>query len=54
MRVATCPGCGKQLKAATDEELIEQGKQHAKEAHADQNLSDEQIRAIVAQGAKDE
>ena len=54
MRVAACPGCGKQLKGATDDELVEQGIQHAKEAHADQNLSDEQIRALVAQGAKDE
>ena len=54
MRVATCPACGKQFKAATDDELVQQGIQHAKEAHADQNLNDDQVKQIVAQGAHDE
>ena len=53
MRVATCPGCGKQLTADTDEELVQQGIQHAKEAHPEQNLSEEQVKQIVAQSAKD-
>ena len=54
MRVATCPGCGKEFKAATDEELVQEGIQHAKDAHPDQNLSDDQVKQIVAQSARDE
>jgi predicted small metal-binding protein len=54
MRVATCPGCGKQFKAETDDELVQQGIQHAKEAHGDQGLSDDQVKQIVAQSAHDE
>jgi predicted small metal-binding protein len=54
MRVATCPGCGKQIKAENDEELLKQGRQHAQEAHADQNLTDDQIKAIIAQSVHDE
>jgi predicted small metal-binding protein len=54
MRVATCPACGKQFKGNSDEELLAQGIQHAKEAHAEQNLNDEQVKQIVAQSAHDE
>jgi predicted small metal-binding protein len=54
MRVATCPGCGKQFEGANDDELFEKGKQHAQEAHPDQNLTDDQVRAIVAQSAHDQ
>ncbi len=53
MRVATCPACGKQFTGSNDEELLAQGIQHAKEAHADQNLSDDQVKQIVAQSAHD-
>jgi len=54
MRVATCPGCGKKIEAANDDELFKQGRQHADQDHADQNLTDDQVKAIIAQSVHDE
>jgi predicted small metal-binding protein len=53
MRAVDCPACGKHFEAATDDALVQLGVQHAKEVHADQNLTEDQVRAIVQQGAKD-
>lgn len=46
MRVAECPICHEQLEAATDEELFAKGRAHADTKHADQKITDEQIRAV--------
>jgi predicted small metal-binding protein len=54
MRVATCPACGKQIKAENDEQLLQQGRQHAAQDHPDQALSDDQLKAIIAQTVHDE
>ncbi|HEX8981867.1 MAG TPA: hypothetical protein VF792_03785 [Ktedonobacterales bacterium] len=48
MRVAECPLCHEQLEAANDEELFAKGRAHADAKHADQSISDEQIRAVPA------
>ncbi len=52
MRTLDCP-CGLTLTAADDEALYTLGRQHADEHHADQNIPDEFIRAIVRDNAKD-
>jgi hypothetical protein len=53
MRVCTCPGCGKQIEAADDDALFAAGRAHADAEHADQGMSDDQIRQIIADGARD-
>ena len=49
MRTAQCPLCQEQLEAENDDELFAKGRAHADAKHADQNISDEQIRAVPAQ-----
>lgn len=49
MRVAECPLCHEQLEAENDEELFAKGRAHADTKHADQQITDEQIRAVPAQ-----
>lgn len=49
MRVAECPLCHEQLEAENDEALFAKGRAHADAKHADQQISDEQIRAVPAQ-----
>jgi predicted small metal-binding protein len=46
MRVAECPLCHEVLEAETDEELFAKGRAHANEKHADQQITDEQIRSV--------
>ena len=46
MRVAECPLCHEVLEAQTDEELFTKGRAHVNEKHADQQITDEQIRAV--------
>jgi predicted small metal-binding protein len=40
--------CGHTLEAENDAELFEKGKQHVAEVHADQNISDEQLRQLIS------
>ena len=51
MRVADCPLCGQKLEAENDDELFQKGRAHADEKHADQNITDEQIRQVPVRDA---
>ncbi len=53
MREINCPACGQHAEAANDGELFQLARQHADQAHADQHLSDDQIREIIRQNAHD-
>ena len=50
MRALDCE-CGQHLEAANDEELFERAREHVDRDHPDMDLSEEQIRGIVEQGA---
>ena len=50
MRVIDCD-CGKTIQAGSDEDLVKAVRAHADEAHADMQLSDEQVQAMVAERA---
>lgn len=52
MRALDCE-CGQQLEAANDEELLQRAREHVDRDHPDMDLSDEQIRGNVAEGAYD-
>jgi predicted small metal-binding protein len=51
-RTITCT-CGHVLTGADDEELFRLGRQHANEAHADMNMSNERIREFIRADARD-
>jgi len=51
MRAADCPLCGEHLEAEDDEELFRRGRAHADEKHADQYITDEQIRQVPTRDA---
>jgi hypothetical protein len=51
-RMITCT-CGEVLTGADDEELFRLGRAHADEAHADMNMSDEQVREFIRTDARD-
>lgn len=53
MREINCPGCGQHAEAENDEALFKIARDHANQAHPDQRLSDDQVREIVRQNAKD-
>jgi len=50
-RELDCPMGDGHLEADTDEQLLEKARAHASEAHPE--LSDEQLQAVVSQGARD-
>ena len=50
MRVIDCD-CGETLSAANDEDLLRETRRHVDEAHADSEMSDEQVRELVASKA---
>ena len=50
MRIVDCD-CGRTLQAANDDDLVKQVRAHADEAHADLQLTDDQVRELVAQRA---
>jgi hypothetical protein len=50
-RELDCPMGDGHLEAENDEQLLEQARAHARDAHPE--LSDEQLQAVVAQGARD-
>ncbi|MEW6637302.1 MAG: DUF1059 domain-containing protein, partial [Actinomycetota bacterium] len=45
--------CGRHLEAGDDRELFERAREHVDRDHPEMNLSDEQVQAIVEQGAYD-
>jgi hypothetical protein len=51
MRAADCPLCGQHLEAENDDEMFKKGRAHADEKHADQNITDEQIRQVPTREA---
>ncbi len=53
MRALDCE-CGRHLEANDDEELYGQAREHVVDRdHPEMQLSDEQVRGIVAEGAYD-
>jgi predicted small metal-binding protein len=52
MRALDCQ-CGKHLEAADDDELYGQVREHVDRDHPEMELSDEQVRGLVAGGAYD-
>jgi hypothetical protein len=50
MRVIDCD-CGKTLQAANDDDLATQVREHAGESHPDLQLTDDQVRDLVADRA---
>ena len=53
MRVIECNFCGETLSAATDDELIEAVRRHMDERHADEDVDDAQVSALVDDKAYD-
>ena len=52
MRVLDCD-CGQTLQAANDDDLITQVREHVDESHPDMEMTDEQVRELVANRAYD-
>jgi hypothetical protein len=52
MRVIDCD-CGETLQAANDDDLFGAARRHVDEAHSDLDMSDDQIRELVATKAYD-
>ena len=52
MRVIDCD-CGQTLQAANDDDLFKETRSHVDQEHADMQLSDEQVRELVATKAYD-
>ena len=52
MRAMDC-SCGHHLEAANDAELFEQARAHVDNDHPEMDLSNEELRSILAQGAYD-
>jgi hypothetical protein len=45
--------CGQHLEAENDEELFEEARRYVDEVHPNMQLTDEQLRGMVAEGAYD-
>ena len=52
MRAMDCE-CGHHLEAEDDERLIEEGRAHIGEEHPEMDVSDDQLRELVAANAYD-
>jgi predicted small metal-binding protein len=50
MRVIDCD-CGATLSAANDDDLFKAARQHVDKEHPDMQLSDDQVRGLVAERA---
>jgi predicted small metal-binding protein len=50
MRMIDCD-CGQTLQAANDDELFGVARQHVNQEHPDMDLSDDDVRALVADKA---
>jgi predicted small metal-binding protein len=52
MRKLDCQ-CGYTVEGENDEELFHKGKQHVAEKHAGENITDDQLRQLIAANAYD-
>ena len=52
MRTVFC-ACGHRLSAVDDDRLFQRYRNHVDEAHPDDRITDEQIRAVIAACAHD-
>jgi predicted small metal-binding protein len=52
MKVIDCE-CGHTLQAANDDDLFKAAREHVDEVHQDMQLSDDQVRELVAARAYD-
>jgi predicted small metal-binding protein len=52
-RICDC-SCGHQLRAASDEELLRAARQHLVAHHPDMARTDEQLRQMISQRARDD
>ena len=50
-RELDCPRGDGHLEAETDDQLLEMARAHARDAHPE--LTDEQLQAVVSEGARD-
>ncbi|HZY56612.1 MAG TPA: DUF1059 domain-containing protein [Rubrobacteraceae bacterium] len=50
MLAMDCP-CGYHIEADDEEQLFEQAREHVDRDHSEMDLSDEQLRGILAEGA---
>ncbi|HEV2873595.1 MAG TPA: DUF1059 domain-containing protein [Thermoleophilaceae bacterium] len=50
MKVIDCD-CGRTLQAANDDDLFKEARAHVDQEHADMELTDEQVRELVASKA---
>ena len=51
MRAMDCSEDGHHMEAENNEELFKLARKHVNEAHPDMQLTDEQVRGIVAENA---
>lgn len=51
-RTLTC-ACGQTLTGANDDELFRLAREHGAQVHPDMNLTDDQVRGMVKEQAKD-
>ena len=52
-RMIECP-CGHQLHGADDEELFRLARQHVTEHHPDMRRSDDELRQLIGERARDD
>ena len=52
-RVIDCP-CGHQLRGSDDEELVRLARRHVTEHHPDMQRSDDELRHLVRERARDD
>jgi hypothetical protein len=52
-RIIDCP-CGHQLSGANDDELFRLARQHVTEHHPDMRRTDEDLRQLIAERARDD
>ena len=53
MRAMDCAADGHHMEAENDEELFKLGRKHVDEAHTEMQLTDEQLRDVIAEEAYD-
>jgi hypothetical protein len=49
MRATDCPEDGHYLEAENDEELFKEARKHADEVHPEMQLTDQQLRGMIAE-----
>jgi predicted small metal-binding protein len=53
MRAMDCSEEGHHMEAENDEELFKQARKHVDEVHPEMQLTDEQLRGVIAETAYD-